>query len=354
MLVLGLESSCDETAAAIVEDGHRVRSELVASQAQDFAKWGGVVPEIAARGHVAWMPGLALEAMSKANCTLQDLDAIAVSAWPGLMGSLLIGVTAAKVFAARRGCPLIAVDHVEAHLAAIHLERPEVHYPMVALVASGGHSHFYHLHAPGQMKLLGGTIDDAAGEAFDKAAAILGLGYPGGPAIDALAENGDPKAISLPRSLLHSDDLRLSFAGLKTALLYQVRGPLGKDPLTLSPQGLKDAAASFQAAVVDILCAKMRKAAKNQGVNSIAIGGGVACNRGLRTGMQHLADTEGWTLLMPKPSHCADNAAMIAALGCLLAKTGRNDPLRLSARPMGSAREGKFEGLSPTERPIHP
>jgi N6-L-threonylcarbamoyladenine synthase len=337
MLVLGIESSCDETAVALVRDGCTVLAETIASQADDFAAWGGVVPELAARGHVAALPGLVARVLEQAGVELAALGGVAVGAWPGLIGSLLTGVTAAKVIAQRRGLPLAAVDHIQAHLAAIHLERPAVRYPLVGLVASGGHSHFYLGEAPGRFQPIGGTIDDAAGEAFDKAAATLGLGYPGGPQIDARAARGDAQAMSLPRSFLSDDTLRLSFAGIKTALLYQARGPLGKDPLMLDERGVDNACAAFQAAVVDCLAGKLLLAARQQRVRAIAVGGGVACNRALRARLEREAATAGLDLYLPAPKHCADNAAMVAALGCFQITRGETAPADLAPLPTGRA-----------------
>jgi N6-L-threonylcarbamoyladenine synthase len=336
-LVLGLESSCDETAVALVRDGRRVLGEAIASQADDFAAWGGVVPEIAARGHVAALPGLITQVLARAGVTLDEVTGIAVGAWPGLIGSLLTGVTAAKMIAARRGLPLVAVDHIQAHLAAIHLEREEVRYPLVGLVASGGHSHFYVGRAPGQFSVIGGTIDDAAGEAFDKTATVLGLPYPGGPIIDKRAQLGNPRALNLPRSFMHDDTLRLSFAGMKTALLYHARGAQGKEPLRLDDAGINDACASFQSAVVDCLVAKLILAARQQNVSVIALGGGVACNSGLRARLQDVAARENMTLYMPAAQHCADNAAMIAALGHYLIERGELAPPDLAPLPTGTA-----------------
>jgi N6-L-threonylcarbamoyladenine synthase len=335
-LILGIESSCDETAAAVVADGCRILAEQVASQAADFAAWGGVVPELAARGHVDLLPGLPLAVMTAASIGLADLDAIAVTTRPGLIGSLLCGVTCAKALAARGGIDLVGVDHIEAHIAAIHLERSEgVDYPLVALVASGGHSHYFHCPAPGVAESLGGTIDDAAGEAFDKAAAILGLGYPGGPVIDQWAAAGDPAALDLPRSFLRDDEIHLSFAGLKTNLLYRVRGPQGRDPLDLPPAGIADACASFRAAVVDCLLAKLMLAAERCGCRSVAIGGGVACNHELRRRVALLAAERGWCCHLPAPRHCADNGAMVAATGHHAWHAGRRDDLWLTATPTG-------------------
>lgn len=334
-LSLGIESSCDDTAVALVEDGWRVRAEAVASQADDFAAWGGVVPELAARGHLAALPGLIDRVLVAAGCVVADLDVIAVGAWPGLIGSLLSGVTAAKVLAARSGAALVAVDHIRAHLAAVHLGRREVAYPFIGLVASGGHSHLYRCDAPDHAERLGGTIDDAAGEAFDKAAATLGLPYPGGPAIDARAARGDARRFALPRSFIRDGTLRYSFAGVKTALLYQVRGPKGEDPLTLDDSGIDDACASFQAAVVDCLVAKLVLAAEQHGVRRLAVGGGVACNRGLRAAVQAVAAARGWEALLAEPRHCTDNGAMIAALGHFRWKAGQVDGLGLKPVPTG-------------------
>jgi N6-L-threonylcarbamoyladenine synthase len=334
-VVLGIESSCDEIGVALVRDGSQVMAEAVASQADDFAAWGGVVPEIAARGHMTALPGLVQRVLDEAKTVLAQVEAVAVGAWPGLIGSLLIGVTAAKVIALRRNLPLLAVDHLQAHLAAIHLGRETVRYPLVGLVASGGHSHLFLCRAPGRLDPIGGTIDDAAGEAFDKAAAMLGLGYPGGPLVDALATEGDPCALDLPRSFLDDDSLRLSFAGLKTALLYRVRGPLGRSPLTLDARGVRDACASFQAAVVDCLAGKLLLAARRHAVGAIAVGGGVACNRDLRRRLTEEAMRLGLALFLPEPRHCADNAAMVAGLGHFLLLRGERAGADLAPRPTG-------------------
>jgi N6-L-threonylcarbamoyladenine synthase len=334
-VILALETSCDDACAALVADGHRVCAEARASLEDDLAAWGGVVPEIAARGHIAALPGLVERVLCEAGIGLDALSGVAVAAWPGLGGSLASGVTAAKAIALRRGLPLIAVDHISAHLAAVHLGRTDVPYPFVGLVASGGHSHLYLAKAPGELDLLGGTIDDAAGEAFDKAAQILGLPYPGGPQVDRLAAQGEAAAVVLPRPFLHDRTLRLSFAGLKTALLYHVRGPLGRDPLSLSAQAIADACASFQAAVIDVLAAKLELAATMHGVGAIAIGGGVACNRGLRTRLERLAASRGWRLLLPEPRHCADNAAMVGALGWYRLKAGLVAEPTLAPLPTG-------------------
>lgn len=337
-LVLGVESSCDETAVALVADGHSVLAERVASQAASFADWGGVVPELAARGHVACLPDLVAQVLAQAGVEPAQIDAIAVSAWPGLIGSLLCGVTCAKVLAARWRRPLLAVDHVQAHLAAVHLGRPQVPYPLVGLVASGGHSQLYRSPEPGRLEPLGGTIDDAAGEAFDKAAAMLDLGYPGGPVIDRLAASGNPLRFRLPRPFLRDPQLRFSFAGLKTALLYAVRGPLGRDPLCLDAAGVADACASFQAAVVDCLAGKLLQAVAGAGLGTVAIGGGVACNSGLRQRLEVDCAKQGLALLAPAPEHCADNAAMVASLGTVQLARGELADLDLVPQPTGARR----------------
>lgn len=334
---LGLESSCDDTAVALVRDGVTVVAEAIASQADDFAAWGGVVPELAARGHLGVLPGLCERVLSQAGITVHDLDVVAVGAWPGLIGSLLSGVTAAKVMAARSGAAFVAVDHIQAHLAAAHLSGCPVEYPYIGLVASGGHSHLYVCTKPGHAELLGGTIDDAAGEAFDKIASILGLPYPGGPVIDRLALRGDAKRFPLPRSFRHDDTLRYSFAGVKTALLYQVRGPKGQDPLTLDEQGIADACASFQAAIVDALVGKLALAVKQQGIARVALGGGVACNRALRLAVAELAEKQGWQAYIPEPRHCTDNGAMIAVLGHQRWVAGHRDSLDFRPLPTGMA-----------------
>ncbi len=331
--VLGIESSCDECAVAVVEDGQRLIAGRIASLADDFAAWGGVVPELAARGHVASLPTLIDEVLRELNMQCADIDVIAVSAWPGLIGSLHIGVTAAKMLAARLNKPLVAVDHIQAHLAAVHLDHSSITYPAIGLVASGGHSHYYLCHAPGDVSCIGGTIDDAAGEAFDKAAAVLGLGYPGGPLVDARAAHGSPRAVPLPRPFIKDDTIRLSFAGLKTAFLYKMKGPKGLGVVELDEQGIDDACASFQSAVVDCLVAKLECAAQQHGVSSLIVGGGVVCNSGLRQALSDLPSR--YTVAMPAPANCGDNAAMIAALGYFQWQRGDLAAADLAPKPTG-------------------
>lgn len=337
-LVLGIESSCDEAAVALVSDGHCVRAEAIASLADDFAAWGGVVPEIAARGHISALPNLIQQVLDTAGVTVENLDAVAVAAWPGLVGSLISGVMAAKMIAIRQKIPLIAVDHIQAHLAAVHLGREHIQYPFMGLVASGGHSHYYFAESPGRLTLVGGTIDDAAGEAFDKAAAVLGLGYPGGPLIDEWAQRGDSSAMPpLPRSFMSDDTIRLSFSGLKTAFLYRLKGPQGTDAVTLDDRERANACASFQTAIVDCLATKLMLAARQHGARAWAVGGGVACNRALRTRLQRDAQRLGVTLYVPEPRHCTDNAAMIAALGYFQWQRGDVAGYDLVPRPTGTA-----------------
>lgn len=325
-LVLGIESSCDETAVALVEDGHRVIGEAIASQADDFAAWGGVVPEIAARGHVLALPGLVARVLAESGRTLNQLDAVAVGAWPGLIGSLLVGVTAAKVIAARCSIALIAVDHIEAHLGALHLGRPTVAYPLVGLVASGGHSHFYHASAAGRLTVLGGTIDDAAGEAYDKVGKLLGLPYPGGKYIDQLAQTGNPAAIRFPRALPQHDVLDFSFSGLKTSVLHHLRAhdlPQG--------QALNDLCASFQEAVADALSKKAIAACKKLHLQRLVLCGGVAANSRLRSLCAQRAGENGIAFFVPRPQLCTDNGAMIAAAGFAAHARGTKADLELNA-----------------------
>jgi N6-L-threonylcarbamoyladenine synthase len=329
--ILGIESTCDETGAAIVEDGVRVLSNVVATQVELHAKYRGVVPEIASRAHIENILPVVNEAIEKAACGLAQLDAIAVAHRPGLIGSLLIGVTAAKTLAWSLNKPLIGVDHVHAHLYSVMLaERGTVPlFPAVGMVVSGGHTAVYDVQSWVQVTLVGSTIDDAVGEAYDKVAAILGLGYPGGPIVDGLAATGDPKAVKLPRSLLGRDSLDFSFSGLKTAVLYHVRGVPGRgdEPPALTEQHVCDIAASFQAACIDTIVTKLRRAVKRVGAKSIIIGGGVSANRGLRAALEHF----DVPVLFPSMEYCTDNAAMTAGLAHVLLEAGQSSALDLDA-----------------------
>jgi N6-L-threonylcarbamoyladenine synthase len=329
VLVLGIETSCDETAAAIVADGRRVLADVVASQILVHAPYGGVVPEVASRQHVATIVPVIQRAVADAGIVLGDLDAIAVTCGPGLVGALLVGVETAKSLAFALGKPLIGVNHLAGHLAAIFLgDDVPPPFPHVALLVSGGHTALIRVDEPGRTSLLGATRDDAAGEAFDKVGKLLGLGYPGGVAIDRLAATGNPRAVELPRALPARDDLDFSFSGLKTAVATR----LAK---TGVPEGaaLADFCASFQTAVVDVLVRKSRRALVREGLGALVVCGGVAANRGLRTALAEAAREGGFGLFIPPPKRCTDNAAMIAAEGSALFLRGNRAGLDLAVDP---------------------
>ena len=344
MVILGIESTCDETAAALVADGVNVISNVVATQYELHQKFRGVVPEVASRAHIERITLVLRQALAEGQKTVEQLDAIAVAHRPGLIGSLLIGVTAAKTLAWTLGKPLIGIDHVQAHLYSaclwveaasvgqIHPDRME--FPAVGLVASGGHTAIYLMHSFEDVVLVGKTIDDAVGEAYDKVAAVLGLPYPGGPYIDKLAAGGDPAAIDFPRSMLDKDSLDVSFSGLKTSVLYHVRGKKGieREVSALSDTELADVAASFQAACVDVLIAKLRRAIKRFGAKCVVIGGGVTANSGLRAALPKL----GLPVHMPLRQFCTDNAAMTAGLAAVYLRSGRTSELALDAVPFSA------------------
>lgn len=327
MLILGIETSCDETAASVVEDGRKILSNVVSSQVELHAKYGGIVPEIASRAHIENIMPVVHEALTSSGKGLRDMGAVAVTAGPGLIGALLVGVSAAKALSYSAGIPLIGVNHIEGHLSAIFLEDNEVTMPFVLLVVSGGHTHLYLVRGCCDYVKLGQTRDDAAGEAYDKVAKLLGLGYPGGPVIDRLSREGDPKAIKFPRSYLEEGTFDFSFSGLKTAVLTAVRG-LGTDKLTEGK--IADICASFQAAVVDVLVRKTVDAAAANGVADIVIAGGVASNRALREGLAKAAEAAGRRVFIPSPGLCTDNAAMVAAAGYNLFKAGKTSGLDLN------------------------
>jgi N6-L-threonylcarbamoyladenine synthase len=315
--ILAIETSCDETAAAVVTDGKLIRSSVVASQTALHDKYGGVVPEIASRAHVEKIYPLVREAMEQAQAGPAEIDAIAIANQPGLAIALMVGVTAAKTLAFAWGKPLIAVNHVHAHLQSAMLEAEGLELPAVALIVSGGHTNLYEAKSALDLELLGRTIDDAAGEAFDKVATILGLPYPGGPNIEKAARQGNPKAIRFPRSLMEKGSLNFSFSGLKTAVLYHCRGQdmKGENRLPeMSEQEVADIAASFQAAVIDVLVKKTKRAAKQAGAKTVLMGGGVACNGALRDAMGAMCDKERLTLLTAPKKYCTDNAAMVGSL----------------------------------------
>jgi N6-L-threonylcarbamoyladenine synthase len=341
-LILGVESSCDETAAAVVADGREVLSNVVAGQIEVHRRFGGVVPELASRAHIEAVNTVLAEALDPAGVGRCDLAAVAVTHQPGLIGSLLVGLMAGKTLAFAWNLPLVGVNHIHAHAYAPALDDEPIDYPAVALVASGGHTALYRCTAPDELELLGSTVDDAAGEAYDKVASILELGFPGGPAIDQAAATGNPRAVDFPRTLLKGQSLDFSFSGLKTAVLYHVRGiPAGrkpglrpKQPLeSLTDQDRADLAASFQAAVVETLTVKLRRAIEQTGARTLILGGGVAANSALRASAGALAEKLGCVLRRPAMTYCTDNAAMIAGLGYHLLLAGKTDGLSLPATP---------------------
>ncbi len=328
MLVLALESSCDETAAAVVKDGRRVLSSVVSSQVADHAEYGGVVPEIASRKHLEVVVAVIEEALRAGKVHLDEVEGIAVTQGPGLAGALLVGISIAMGMAYVHKLPLVGVNHIEGHLLAVFLERP-VEFPFIALAVSGGHTHIYRVEGIGRYVTLGQTLDDAAGEAFDKVGKLLGLPYPGGIVIDRLAAEGDPERIKFPRPLLHDGSYNFSFSGLKTAVLTHLQ----RNP---NPEGnaLNDLCASFQAAVCEVLVAKTAAAVKASGVSRVVVAGGVACNSALRRDMELVAAKEGWELFIPSPSLCSDNAAMIAVPGDYYLTNGMANGYGIDALPV--------------------
>ncbi|MGE0481536.1 MAG: tRNA (adenosine(37)-N6)-threonylcarbamoyltransferase complex transferase subunit TsaD [Phycisphaerae bacterium] len=324
-VVLGIETSCDETSAAVVVDGHDVRSNVVSSQVHLHARFLGVVPEIAARAHVEQIGPIVEGALAAAGVAYRDLSAIAVTEGPGLVGALLIGATAAKTLATALRVPMVGVDHIEAHATSAALAGGIAPWPAVALVVSGGHTSLYRVRDFLTVELLGQTVDDAAGEAFDKVAALLEIGYPGGPLIDRLAPQGNPRAVRFPRPWIHESHDDFSFSGLKTAVLYHVYGAGRKygSVAHLSPPQIADVAASFQAALVDTLVAKTIAAAKREGVRDVVVGGGVAANSALRRELAEACAARGLRLHLTPAEYCTDNAAMIAALGYHRLAAGR-------------------------------
>jgi len=310
---LAIETSCDETAAAVFTDAPAILSNVIASQTDLHARFGGVVPEVAARAHLQRLLPVIDEALTKAGVRLNDIGCIAVHNTPGLVGALLVGVSAAKMLALTLDVPLVAVNHIESHIYAARLAAGRDIFPCVGLVVSGGHTVLFHCRDALHFEMLGGTLDDAAGEAFDKVASLLGLGFPGGPAVEREAAQGDAEAVSLPRSFLHEERLDFSFSGLKTAVLYALAGQNQPRPSPPPPGKQRaDLAASFQKAVVDVLVAKSRQALRRTGLKRLAVGGGVAANRVFRAALEAMTRDEGAELFIPPLTLCTDNAAMAA------------------------------------------
>lgn len=311
MRILGIESSCDETAAAVVEDGRKVLSNIVASQVEEHKLYGGVVPEIASRRHSEAISGVVREALEQAGCTLEDIDAIAVTYAPGLIGALLVGVNFAKGLALASGKPLVPVHHLRSHIAANYLTNPELTPPFLCLVVSGGHTHIIEAQDYTRLRIIGRTRDDAAGEAFDKAARAMGMPYPGGVHLDKLAETGDEHAFSFPHPSVTGAPLDFSFSGLKTAVINLLHNAQQKGQEVCIP----DLAASFRRAVVDCLVKNTVAAAKQTGAKKLVIAGGVSANRLLRARLEEACRKNGWEFFRPELCYCGDNAAMVGAQG---------------------------------------
>lgn len=343
MLLLGIETSCDETAVGVVEDRTTLRANVIASQVELHAPFGGVVPEVAARAHLEQLQPTITAALAEAGCVLADLDGVAVTSGPGLAGALLVGVAGAKALALSLGLPLIGVNHLRAHVEVAQLEHGLLELPVLSLIVSGGHTSIVRIDADGTFTQLGATLDDAAGEAFDKIARFLGLGYPGGPVIDRLAREGDRAAHDYPRPMLHEPGFDVSLSGLKTAVVRDLRRleSVGTDVV------VPDVAASFQEAIVDVLVARTVAAAATTGVGTVVLAGGVAANSRLRERMQPACAAQDVRLLVPAIRLCTDNGAMVAAAGANRLAVGMASPLDLDADPgLGLA--------EPTRTPVGP
>ena len=331
MIIFGIDTSCDDTCAAIVENGRRLLSNVVNSQVIIHHRYGGVVPELASREHIRNIVPVVRESLRKAGLNNKDIGAIAVTVGPGLVGALLVGIHFAKAYSYANNIPLIGANHLEGHILSVFLEESFPSFPFVALTVSGGHTNIYHVHGFGDYTVLGQTLDDAAGEAFDKIAKLLELGYPGGEAIEKLASTGRPDAIDFPRAYLSKDSLDFSFSGLKTAVALYVK-KWRNQKTSENKIKIADIAASFQAAVVDILINKVIAATAQVGVKSVVLAGGVGRNNHLRSKLQKMMNKEGIDLHIPSPEFCTDNGAMIAVAGYHRIIKGERDDLTLDAR----------------------
>lgn len=330
MLILAIETSCDDTGAAVVRDGRKILSNIVSSQVLVHQKYGGVVPELASRKHIEAVVPIVAEALETAGVTLKEIDGIAVTQGPGLVGSLLVGLSFAKAVAFALGLPFIGVNHVEAHLSAIFLEQRAPRFPFIGLVVSGGHTALFRMDGFGKYRQLGRTRDDAAGEAFDKVAKLLGLGYPGGPVIDELSRTGNPSAIRFPRPLGSKHSFDFSFSGLKTAVVNYVKTH-PEPPGGYAEDLMKDIVSSFQEAVIEVLVRKTVLAAQHQEVKRIVLSGGVAANQRLRQKIKEESFDRKLSVYLPSPAFCTDNAAMIGVVGYEYLKRGIRSPLSLNA-----------------------
>jgi N6-L-threonylcarbamoyladenine synthase len=330
MMVLAIETSCDDTGAAVLLDGREILANVVSSQVSIHQKYGGVVPELASRKHIESIVPIVTEALERAKISLREIDGIAVTHGPGLVGSLLVGLSFAKSLSFARGIPFIGVNHIEGHLSAIFLEKDPPRFPFIGLVVSGGHTSLFRVNGFGKNKRLGQTRDDAAGEAFDKVAKLLNLGYPGGPIIDEISKLGNPKAVRFPRPNLGKNSFDFSFSGLKTSVVNYVKS--SPTPVEGYPESLvRDIVSSFQEAVVEVLVKKTLQAAQHQGLRRIVVSGGVAANRHLRERMKEEASEKEMKVYLPSPSFCTDNAAMIGVVGYEYLKRGIRSPLSLNA-----------------------
>jgi N6-L-threonylcarbamoyladenine synthase len=331
MNILGIDTSCDDTSAAVINEKRVVLSNVVNSQVSLHHPYGGVVPELASREHVRNIVPVVNEAMSRADLAMEQLDGIAVTVGPGLIGSLLVGLYYAKALAFVRRIPMMGVNHLEGHILSILLEDNAPEFPFVALTVSGGHTSLFHVRGMGEYRLMGQTLDDAAGEAFDKVAKIMGLGYPGGAVLEELARSGRPDRIDFPRAYLAPDSFDFSFSGLKTAVSIYIRKWRNNRDISADVSE-EDIAASFQEAIIDVLSQKLLKAGEELGIDSLVLAGGVACNEALRRRLKEAAEKRRMAFYYPRSEYCTDNAAMIALTGCYRIMRGERSDLSIDVR----------------------